>query len=378
MTAGPLYRAPMLHRLMAVIGYPAYRLNRAAAGLLPRIGLGRVPGSLVAGLAILALAVSTGATTLAAYDARPEAQPSSVSQIADGRVGSGLWVAIEGVLIDGPHVATVEVFGGVGTQLVERFHYLVADPDAPDRAMIVRAREPIAALEAPDGPVALDGTITEDQFNMRSLLEDWDPAVRNPGVEFSEGRLIAYAFETPWVEPSWIGTWLLGAAAALLLGGACLRQPILRLTIGDGQGRRGSTPIPLEIHGMLPTPRGPVRVDGTPAQLEWMNVEEVARTRWRYWGAALGDVRREVEDAVRAHGSEGERLVVHGPSGSVIWPIEDDDRVEASPGDAYLGARRLPAIRVRGEGVEATLTFGDRQRRDDAVAELSGSDPPAP
>lgn len=68
----PLYRAPMLHRILALIGYPAFLLNRAAAELLGRVGLGRVPGSLVAGLALLALAVSTGVTTLTAYDARPE------------------------------------------------------------------------------------------------------------------------------------------------------------------------------------------------------------------------------------------------------------------------------------------------------------------
>lgn len=366
----------MLHRVLATIGYPAHLLNRAAAGLLGRVGLGRLPGSLVVGLAFVALAVSSGMATMAAYDSRPEPQPSSVGEVADGRVGSGLWVAFDGVLIDGPHVTTVEVFGGADPLQVERFHYLVADPNAPDRAMVVRAREPIAVLEASDGPVALDGTITEDRFNMRTLLDEWDPAARNPEVEFSEARLIAYAFETPWVEPSWIGTWFLGGLAALLLVGAFIRQPIMRLT-GGALGRRGSTPIPLEIHGILPTPRGPVRVDGTPAKLEWMNVDEVARTRWRYWGAALGDVRQVVEDAVRAHGSEGERLVVHGPSGSVIWPIEDGERLEALAGDAYLGRRRRPAISVRGDGVDATMTFEDRQRRDDALAELSGSDPPA-
>jgi len=367
----------MLHQLLAIVGYPAYQLNRATAGLLARVGIGRVPGSLLGGLAVLALAGSTGSATLAAFDDRPEAQSSSVRQVADGRIGSGLWIAFDGVLLEGPHEATVEVFSGPTSTEVERFHYLVADPEAPDRAMVVRAREPIAGFEASDGPVALDGTITEDPFNMRNLLAEWDPAARHPGVDFSEARLIAFAFATPWIEPSWLGTGLLGAVAALLLVGAFIRQPILRLRNG-GPGERGRTPIPLEIHGTLATPRGPVRIDGTRAQLEWMNVAEVARTRWRYWGAALGDVRGVVEDAVRAHGSESERLVVHGPTGSVIWPIEDRDRVEALSGDAYLGLRRRPAIRVRGDGVEATLTFGDRGQRDDALAELNGSDAPPP
>ena len=182
-----------------------------------------------------------------------------------------------------------------------------------------------------------------------------------------------------------------------------------------------------------------------------MNVQEVARTRWRYWGAGLGDVRGVVEDAVRSHGAESERLVIHGPTGSVIWPIEAGERLQLEAGDAYLGhcaapglarsrrwclghadlrrrrepgcgtrragswprrsvtvaatgeserlvihgpsgsviwpieagerlrlevgdaflgVARHPALRVRGEGAAATLTFADAASRDAALAEL--------
>jgi hypothetical protein len=112
---------------------------------------------------------------------------------------------------------------------------------------------------------------------------------------------------------------------------------------------------------------------GTPAQLEWMNVEEVARTRWRYWGAGLGDVRGEVEDAVRSHG-EGSRLVIHGPTGSVIWPVEAGDDLVLDAGEAYLGLQRHPALRVRGAGASATLTFADAASRNAAIAELRRGD----
>ena len=102
-----------------------------------------------------------------------------------------------------------------------------------------------------------------------------------------------------------------------------------------------------------------------------MNVQEVARTRWRYWGAGLGDVRGVVEDAVRSHGAESERLVIHGPTGSVIWPIEAGDGLRLDGGDAYLGAGAShPALRVRGDGATATLTFADAASRDAALAEL--------
>jgi hypothetical protein len=362
----------VVHRLLAVIGYPAHLVNGALLGPLTRIGLGRLPGALVIGVAFALLTISTASATMAAYDARPEPQDVSIAQIANGRIGSGLWVEFSGVRIDGPQRATVQVSAGGGQATeVERIHYLLADPAEPDRAVVVRFTEPIPALEASTGPIHLDGTITEDPFNMRSLLESWGLVEGHPGVVFSHSRLIAYAFETPWVEPSWIGTGILAAITLLLIGGAFIRQPVVSST--PLRPVAGDTPIRLVVHGSIPTPRGPVRLHGTPAQLEWMNVGEVARTRWRYWGAELGDIRRDVEEAVRAHGREGERLVVHGPTGSVIWPIERGTRLEITAGDAHLGFGRHPALRVRGDGVAAILTFADAASRDAAAAELGAA-----
>jgi hypothetical protein len=203
---------------------------------------------------------------------------------------------------------------------------------------------------------------------MRSLLAEWDVRERHPDLQFSESRLIAYAFETPFVEPSWLGTILMGSVAAILLLGALVPYPVLRRVPADPV--TGQTPISLTIHGTLATPRGPVRLHGTPARLEWMDVEEVARTRWRYWGAGLSDMRQEVEDAVRAHGLQGERLVIHGPTGSVMWPIEAGGGLEVEPGEAYAGLASHPALRVRGDGTTATLTFADAASRNAAAAEL--------
>lgn len=346
-------------------------MNRQLAGLLARIGLGRVPASLVVGVLVGLLAASSAGSTLAAYDARPEPRAVSISEIARGRVTSGLWVVFEAQLVDGPHVAESQVFlGGGQAEVVERVHYLVADPEAPDYAVIVRFREPIPALESGTMPVRIDGTITQDQFNMRSLLEGWRLAETYPELTFSDGRLIAYAFATPWQEPSWIGAMLLGVVALVLIVGAFVPEPVFRpagLT-----PRLGPTPIPLAIHGTLPTPRGEVRLRGTPAQLEWMKVEDVARTRWRYWGAELGDIRRTVEQAVREHGEAGERLVVHGPTGSVIWPVGEAGSIRVEAGEAYIGRRHRPALRVAGNGVAATLTFGAASARDAAAAALTG------
>lgn len=364
----------MLHRLLAIVGFPAHLLNSRLAGSLGRLGLGRVPGALLVGLVLAGLAATTASATREAGEARPVAQPATISDVVDGRVGSLFWIEFDGLLIDGPHATSVEVFSGPQSRLVERVYYLFADPASPDRAVIVRAPERVPALEAADGPIRLDGTITEDPVSMRSVLAEWDPAARHPDVRVIDSRFIAYGFETPFVEPSWIGTILLGALAVIALVGALVRQPLLRRS-SAGPGTRGLTPINLAIHGELETPRGPVRLHGTPAQLEWMNVEEVARTRWRYWGAALGDVRGDVEAAVRSHGS-AERLVLHGPTGSVIWPIENVDGLELEAGDAFLGTRGAPALRLRGDGVTATLTFADARIRDAALAELQAADGP--
>ena len=364
----------MLHRLLAVIGYPAYMLNRILAGVIGRVGLGRVPGALVVGLALAALAATTASATLEAYGTRREPRAATISEVVQGRIPSLIWIVFDGLVIDGPRVASVEVFGG-GTEpsIVERVYYLVADPAAPNRAIVVRAPEPVAALQEAAGPIRLDGTITEDTFSMGSLLADWDLSAAHPGLEVSESRFVAYGFATPWQEPSWIGAVALGTLAAIVLIGAALRQPILRRGPA-GEGTRGRTPMSVTIHGELATPRGPLRLHGTPARLQWMDVEEVARTRWRYWGAALGDVRGDVEAAVRAHGDAAERLVVHGPTGSVIWPIDHAGGLDIEVGDAFLGMRRLAAIRIRGDGAAATLTFADTASRDAALAELREAD----
>jgi len=365
----------VLYRLLAVVGYPAHLLNRQLSGPLGRVGLSRVPGALPVGLALAALAITSGRATLEAYEARPVAQPATISDVVEGRVGSGFWIAFDGLLVDGPHITGTGVFAGRQTTEVERAYYLFADPAAPEQAVVVRAPERIPALEAADGPVRLDGTITEDPVNMRNVLAEWDPTALHPEVSVIDSRLVAYGFETPFVEPSWIPTILFGTLAALALVGALVRQPILRRSAA-GAGAPGLTPIALAIHGDVATPRGPVRLFGTPAQLEWMSVEEVARTRWRYWGAALGDVRGDVEAAVRGQGSE-ERLVLHGPIGSVIWPVENVAALELEAGDAFLGTHRAPAVRLRGPGVTATLTFADDRIRDAALAELRGADGPA-
>lgn len=359
----------MLNRALALLGYPAHLVNRQLDGPLGRIGLSRLPGALLVGAFIGALAASTALGTLAAYDARPQAEAINLRQVAQGRLVSGAWVEFDARLLDGPHRATVQVSQGGGESIeVERVHYLVVDPEAPEHGMIVRFREPIPALESGGSSARLDGTITEDSFNMRSLLEGWDLAASYPDVQFSDTRLIAYAFETPWREPSWIGAMLLGAVAIVLLAGAFVPYPIFRA--GRREPGTPATPIPLAVHGSLPTPRGPVVLRGTPATLERMDVSEVARMRWRYWGAGLGDVRRDVEEAVRRHGEIGDQLVVHGPTGSVIWPIEPGTRLELESGDAFVGRRRQPALRVRGDGVQAAMTFRLPAERDAALAVL--------
>ncbi|MEO6578955.1 MAG: hypothetical protein ABIO99_08685, partial [Candidatus Limnocylindria bacterium] len=266
----------MRHRLLAVIGYPAHLLNRAFAGSLSRVGLGRLPASLPIGLAIGALAISNAASTAEAYAQRPEPIPTTVSEIESGSIDSGLWVVFDAVLVDGPHLAALDVFSGNPTATqVQRTYYLVGDPDEPEHAVVVRARTPIDGLESPGSRLRIDGTITEDAFGMRRLLESWDPTSRHPDVTFGASRVIAYAFATPWQEPSYLVAALLGATALIVLVGAVVRQPIFRRTRAVA-GVRGRTPIELEVHGDVVTPRGVVRVDGTPARLQWMTVEEIA------------------------------------------------------------------------------------------------------
>ncbi|MCV0403971.1 MAG: hypothetical protein K5924_09720 [Chloroflexi bacterium] len=358
----------MAHRLLAVVGWPAHVLNVLFAPALGRIGLSRVPAALLLGLAIGAMGVNSILATVAAYEDRPEPIPTTVRAIQDGAIDSGLWVEFDAVVVDGPHLTGVEVFAGPESTLVERAYYLVADPAEPDRAVVIRARERIAGFE-PGATVRLDGSIAEDAFSMRSVLREWDPSASQPSVEFSESRFVAYAFATPWREPSFVAGTILTVIGLVLLAGAFVRQPLLRAR-PVAPGALGRTPLRLAIDGQLPTPRGPVTARATPGQLQWMTIEEIARVRWRYWGAALGDMRRSVESAVRDQGAAVERLVLHAATGSVIWPIERPAELRVTPGDAHVGLRRRPAIELRGDGASVVLTFDDAADRDAALAEL--------
>ncbi len=215
-------------------------------------------------------------------------------------------------------------------------YYLFADPAAPEQA-VDRARP--RADSGARGRRRAGAAATAPSRRTRSTCGTcWPSGTRRRCIPRSRSSTRGSS-RTRSRRPSWSPrgsrTILFGALAALALVGALVRQPILRRSAA-GAGAPGLTPIALAIHGDMATPRGPVRLYGTPAQLEWMSVEEVARTRWRYWGAALGDVRGDVEAAVRGQGSE-ERLVLHGPIGSVIWPVENVAALQIEAGEAFLG-----------------------------------------
>lgn len=365
------YRAPM-HRALATIGLPAHAINRLLEPALKRIGLGALPGALLVALALAALASVSVFANLRAYEARPEPLAAEIGQIVESDIASGLWVEFDARLLAGPQRAIVQLSEGFGFDAgtVERVYYLVGDPERPDQAVVIRTGEPSPAIEQGD-PVRLDGTITEDPFNMGRLLEEWDLSAVAPGAEFNERQLIALGFETPFVEPSWAGAILLGGLAFVIVAGLLIPDPLFR-PAGGAEPERGPMPVHLAVHGSLPTPHGPMRATGQAARLEWLAVEDVARTRWRYWGAGLGDVRRDVEEAVRAEGHLGERLVVHGSAGSVLWPVDDATALELERGTAFSGRGATPAIRFRSaDGVAAgIMTFADGHARDRAFAEL--------
>ncbi len=366
----------MRHRLLAFVGYPAHLLNGLFGPPLARLGLARVPAALLMGVGLGAMAANGIAGTAAAYAARPEPVATTVSEIEAGSIDSGLWVVFDAVLVDGPHTTGVEVFQGPVSTTVQRTWYLVADPTAPDRAVVVRSRESIPGFTV-GTERRIDGSLTEDAFSMGRLLREWQLPDRHPDVSFGETELVAFEFATPWQEPSFLASIVIGALAALLLAGAFVRQPVLRVMGGDRavSVAAGRMPISAVADGTVPTPRGDVVLHGAPIRMEWMNVEEVARLRWRYWGAALGDMRNAVESAVREHGSDEGRLVLHGATNSLIWSVERPSELEIVRGQGYLGFRSRPALGVRGEGASVILSFDTAAERDHAARELQTDGP---
>jgi hypothetical protein len=245
--------------------------------------------------------------------------------------------------------------------------YLLADQGG-SAAVVLRSPHPPDAL-----PVRIDGTVVSDPFNIAALLDEWQPEQRYGELEMSEQRLLALAVRPVFEEPSWSGVGLLALLGALVIGGTLLGYPVFRARpAGAPPGDETGRELPVRIVGTLPTPHGPTRLDGEQGKLEWLPVGEVARTRWRYWGAQLGDLRGEVEAAVRATSQDAEQLVLHSPVGSVLWPLPaTGDGLSAEPGDLFFVRSRAPGIRLRADDVRAFLVFGGARERDQALGDIA-------
>lgn len=473
-----MHRSRLLYRLPAAVGALSNRVDRAARWVLRPLRLGFLSGALIVGLALVWLTASTIGATMARYDDRPAPRATSLAEISQGTIDTGIWVAFDAVINLDPQQAAVPIYAnGAQVDEVLRDYYVVRDPGHPRQAMIVRSRidaghavqralsadlvtdanlvarvlEPLdaggsglevdatryldelpaaASTEAPqlspsqvleqdetsvrvvgrvaahaevDGsfyylladpagdtalvlrslhppdaqPIRADGTLVTDSFNLKNLLATWDPEKRFGELDYSTYRLLALRVAPIFEDPSWIPAVLLGLLAALLLVGALIGYPVFRpqpavALASHAPPLAAGEEIPVQIVGRVPTPHGSVRLEGARARLEWLPMTEVARTRWRYWGAALGDYRRDIEASMRAAGAGVRQLVVHSPVESVLWafPAEATDASRADPGELYFGLRRAPGIRLRGPGLDAYLAFASRAQRDRALAEI--------
>lgn len=245
--------------------------------------------------------------------------------------------------------------------------YLVAD-EASGRRYVMRSPHPSDRV-----PAWVAGTIVEDRFHMRLLLADWQPQGRFGGIEvLSDTRLLAWGSGPSFREPSWIPAVLAGVLTVLVLAGLAVGYPRFVRSDGAAAGHLAARreAVDVQLIGRLPGPRGELRIDRIPGTLEWLPVSEVARTRWRYWGAALGDFRRDVEAAVREAGGDGEQLVVHSPVGSLMWSIESAKSPVVEAGEALVGLGRHPAVRIVARGTRLHLLFADSAARDRALAEV--------
>jgi hypothetical protein len=366
--------------LLAFLAMPAHAIDRGVSSVTRQLGVGWIPGALVVGLAIALLCASSIAGTLAAYEARPAPMPAEFADAIGDGVTSGEWILTEIALVDGPRNGTTQP--GFTSA-----YYLVSPPDDPAHAMVARAVGPPPDFDESGDTATIDGIVSEERFNLGLLVGQLGFAERVPGVEIDSERILSIGARPVWQEPSWGPSIVLAILALLIAGGAAVPRPLFRprerrraVDAGDPPAgmAAGTSPmadgpsstVPLRVEGTVPTPRGQARADAD-GELTWMPAGEVARMSWRYWGAGLGATRSDLE---RPGGSDGDasELVVHSATGSILWPVaRDAGPLEIVPGDAFVGLRRLPAIRVHGPGVRAVLQFARREDRDRALAAIS-------
>ena len=369
----------MLYRPLAVFGSIAEALERAGRatfGFLP------VPVSavLLAVVLLAAVAALTAAATIEAIAAQPRPQATTLEDVVAPE-GTGVvgWVTLRGVATGAIEIPR-DLDGDGEETSAESLHYTVLQEDGSEAsyAILVRSNRPLAGEAG--ARLTLTGVLDTDPTQSEIIAE---PVIARAleGVEYSPTRVLVEGVAPPMPNrPSFLLSVVLAATALVLLASWLVPYPIFRGDHGASARPVRLAPLAvgesmrLRIRGTLRTPRGVIRIDRAPARLARMPVDEIARRRWQYWGAALGALASGLEEeTLREAGGRDDQLVLQSAHASALLPLGTGQarQLELLPGQLHSASERRPAIRVRGDGIDLTLAFRDEATRARAIAEIT-------
>ena len=380
----------MLYRVLSLIGLPAYAIDRAVRTLLSAVAL-PVSAVLLAIIALAASAALSAASVFEALESAPSPVPTSVRAVVRpvGEEPNG-WVRMDGLLAD----THLEVKRDVDNDGVARpdeslHYYILLDDVDPTAALVVESvrppedlrRDPTATGASPPGgrvPVSISGILSSDP-RLERVLAGSELARELSGLQSIRNRLFFEGGTPPLPpEPSFVPPIVMAVVAVALLVSRLIGYPVFRPS-SPRQARRSQPmsvgeELPLQISGSLPSPHGTAWVHGVPGYLARLPIAELVRKRWQYWGAALGELSARLEAAtVGDVGSDrADQLVLHSGHGSVLFPIQAGrSALRVEPGELYTVGSQRAAIRMRGDGAEALLSFAGSADRERALAELT-------
>ncbi|HEX7197227.1 MAG TPA: hypothetical protein VF364_10410 [Candidatus Limnocylindria bacterium] len=255
-------------------------------------------------------------------------------------------------------------FGAARETVDGAWEYLVEDGG---RAVVVRSPYPPDAL-----PVDVWGVSATDRLRAEQAAAVRELQRELGNRRLPDRRLLAEGVTPPIPEASYLPAMLLAALAAILVIGwlvgypvfrrRSLESPVATWAIGPGDE------LGIDLTGS--DRRGPERivVDGAPAQLVRLPVEELERRSWQY---ALRDA-AGLAPATTGRPAGSSALAVLSGEGPILVRLDTDvPGMDVAVGDlVHVGSAR-PALRLRATGIDLIAAFSSAEELDRAVAAVA-------
>jgi hypothetical protein len=298
----------------------------------------------------------------------PNARPASLARSAISDPGD-LPDAPRGVTLQGTFGASRRIdcaIGDVACRDGAAWEYLVSGARG---SVVVRSPHPPDAL-----PVDVWGVLTTDPLRVQQALDV--PAMREAVGDrrTSETQVLADGVGPPVEDVSYVPAAIMAIAAGFLILSWLVGYPVFsrarlpeRVAVPRLPTGRG---IDLEVDGTLRRSGRRAEVHGAPATLERLAGDELVRRTWQYAADDRAPGEMVAEMAPLAGGAG--RLALHSAYGPLLVTLDPaPPGTTMQVGELHRISASRPAVRLRSQGLDLTLSFPTRLQLARALAAIS-------